>query len=149
MISTSRMELQQPKTRPKPGERGYSREFLVGVWRLVLQILTRFLTKERKEEKKKKKKCYLHTKIHNRTIIMASYFQTRTLKSIPVLRPGLFWQKLCYHYLDQRANKKNSNPFGIRIFLFLSFSFGIETINTPQFPRNPYPFSDQNGAKTY
>ena len=61
---------------------------------------------------------------------MASYFQTRTLKSIPVLRPGLFWQKLCYHYLDQRANKKNSNPFGIRIFLFLSFSFGIETINT-------------------
>ena len=102
----------------------------MGVWRLVLQILTRFLTKERKEEKKKKKKCYLHTKIHNRTIIMASYFQTRTLKSIPVLRPGLFWQKLCYHYLDQKANKKNSNPFGIRIFLFLSFSFGIETINT-------------------
>ena len=60
---------------------------------------------------------------------MASYFQTRTLKSIPVLRSGLFWQKLCYHYLDQRANKKK-NPFGIRIFLFLFFSFGIETINT-------------------
>ena len=83
---------------------------------------------------------------------MASYFQTRTLKSIPVLRPGLFWQKLCYHYLDQRANKKNSNPFGIRIFLFLSFSFGIETINTHTLRgslETHDPFSDQNGAKTY
>ena len=50
---------------------------------------------------------------------MASYFQTRTLKSIPVLRPGLFWQKLCYHYLDQRANK---NKIQIHLeFAYLSF----------------------------
>ena len=33
---------------------------------------------------------------------------------------------------------RNGNPFRIRIFLLLSYSFGIETINT-QFPRKPYP----------
>ena len=32
----------------------------------------------------------------------------------------------------------NGNPFRIRIFLLLSYSFGIETLNT-QFPRKPYP----------
>ena len=42
-----------------------------------------------------------------------------------------FRQKLCYYYLDWGANKDNSsNPFRIRIFLFLSYSSGIETINT-------------------
>ena len=30
----------------------------------------------------------------------------------------------------QSANKNYSNPFRIRIFLFLAYSFGIETINT-------------------
>ena len=29
-----------------------------------------------------------------------------------------------------RKQKNSSNPFRIRIFLFLSYSFGIETINT-------------------
>ena len=41
-----------------------------------------------------------------------------------------FRQNLCYHYLDQSANKKIFKPFRIRIFLFLSYSFGIEAINT-------------------
>ena len=59
--------------------------------------------------------------------------------------------------------KNSSNPFRIRIFLFLSYSFGIETINTfihsvvpsktiPDVRPNAqrvYLFSDQNGAKTY
>ena len=56
------------------------------------------------------------------------------------------------------------NPFRIRIFLFLSYSFGIKTINTFLHSRSSlenhtqfqtkmgevysYPFSDQNGAKT-
>ena len=58
--------------------------------------------------------------------------------------------------------KKLFTPFRIRIFLFLSYSFGVETINTfihsvvpsktiPDFRPNAqrvYPFSDQNGAKT-
>ena len=45
-------------------------------------------------------------------VIFHTYFQTRPLKPIPVFRPGL------------------SNPFRIRIFHFLSYSFGIKTINT-------------------
>ena len=46
-------------------------------------------------------------------VIFHTYFQTRPLKPIPVFRPGL------------------SNPFRIRIFHFqVSYSFGIETINT-------------------
>ena len=56
------------------------------------------------------------------------------------------------------------NPFRIRIFLFLSYSFGIKTINTFLHPSSSlenhtqfqtkvgeaygYPFSDQNSAKT-
>ena len=40
-------------------------------------------------------------------------------------------QKLCYHYVAVGAQTKNySNPFQIRIFLFLSYSIGTETINT-------------------
>ena len=55
-----------------------------------------------------------------------------------------------------------ANPFRIRIFLFLFFSFGIETINTLIHSRSSlenhtrfrpkwqsvYPFSDHNGTKT-
>ena len=58
--------------------------------------------------------------------------------------------------------KKLFKPFRIRIFLFLPYSFGVETINTfihsvvplktiPDFRPNAqrvYSFSDQNGAKT-
>ena len=56
------------------------------------------------------------------------------------------------------------NPFRIRIFLFLSYSLGIKTINTFLHPSSSlenhtqfqtkvgevygYPFSDQNSAKT-
>ena len=41
-----------------------------------------------------------------------------------------FRQKLCHHYLDSVCKQKNSsNAFRIRIFLLLSYSFGIETIN--------------------
>ena len=62
----------------------------------------------------------------------------------------------------ERKQKKSSNPFRIRIFLFLSYSFGIKTINTFIFSRSSpenhtrfqtkmsksvYPFLDPNGAK--
>ena len=41
------------------------------------------------------------------------------------------WQKLCYHYLDLRAQtKKFIKSISISHFLFLSYSFGFETINT-------------------
>ena len=46
----------------------------------------------------------------------------------------LVFKKLCHHYLglEQQQQKRflNWNPFGIRMFVFLSYSFGIETINT-------------------
>ena len=74
-----------------------------------------------------------------------------------------FRDKLYYHYSDWSANKNNySDPFEIRIFLFLSYSLGIETINTfihtvvpsktirdsrPKWAKC-IPVSDQNGAKT-
>ena len=78
----------------------------MGVSRKVPQILTRFQTK----------KCNFP---HPFSI------QTRPLKSIPVFRPGLSLA------LAVRAQtKKYSNAFRIRIFLFLFYSFGIETLNT-------------------
>ena len=64
----------------------------------------------------------------------------------------------------ERRQKNSSNPFRVRIFLFLSFSFGIEMINTFILSVVPlimktipdstarwasvYPFSDKNGPKT-
>ena len=40
-----------------------------------------------------------------------------------------FRQTLCHNYLDQSANKNFFKCIRIRIFLFLSYSFGNETIN--------------------
>ena len=39
----------------------------------------------------------------------------------------------------------------MRIFLFLSYSFGIETmyVHPLQFPRKLYPIPDQNGQSVY
>ena len=52
-------------------------------------------------------------------------------------RGQAFSQKLCYHmgsWLSllrlERKQKNYSNPFRIRVFLFLSYPFGIETIYT-------------------
>ena len=58
-----------------------------------------------------------------------------------------FRQKLCHHYLDKSADKKinSSNPFHIRTFLFLSYSF----TPPPKFPLKPYPIPDQNGQNLY
>ena len=56
----------------------------------------------------------------------------------------------------ERKQTNSSNPFRIRIFLFLSYSSGIETINSrapapipDQNGQSVYPFSDQNGAKPF
>ena len=53
----------------------------------------------------------------------------------------------------ERKQKNYSNPFRIRIFLFLSYSFGIETMNTfihSVVPAKTNPIPDQNGlAHTY
>ena len=62
-----------------------------------------------------------------------------------------FRQKLCYHYLIRlgRKHKNYSNLFGIRIFLFLSYSFGIETgkmfIHSRSSLENPTRFQTKMG----
>ena len=85
-------------------------EFLVGVCLLVLQILTGFF---------RPKHVIFHTP-----------FQPRPLKSIPVFRPGL-WAEIMSSFLKlERKENNSSNVFRIRIFLFHSYSFGIESITT-------------------
>ena len=125
-------------------EGGYSWEFLVGVCRPVLQILTLFQTKT----------CHFPRSSSDQT--------SKTHTRFPHLA---FRQKLCHHFLDKSANK---NSFRIGIFLLRSCSFGIKKINALRHSRSSlvnhtrfltkmdkvhtcaaaYPFSDQKGPKT-
>ena len=93
-------------------------------------------------------------------VILQTCFWTRPPKSIPVFRPVLwapdlaFRQKLCHHFLDSVCKQKNSsNAFRIRIFLLLSYSFGIETINTfihsHSTLENHTRFQTKNGQSIY
>ena len=61
--------------------------------------------------------------------IFYTHFQTWPLKSIPILRPGFYKIMSSLSRLEQQQKIFSQNPFRIRIFLFLSHSFGIETIN--------------------
>ena len=45
-------------------------------------------------------------------------------------RLGPIRQKLCHHYQIRGKQKHSSKAVLIRVFLFLSYSFGIETINS-------------------
>ena len=90
----------------KPRGGDYSQEFLVGVCRPVLQILALFQTL----------KCYFPHPFSDQASKIHTRFQT--------------WPLGRNYYLVRAQTKKYSNPFRIRIFLFLSYSFGIETINT-------------------
>ena len=63
-------------------------------------------------------------------VISHTRFQTRPLKSMPVFRTGLYAEIMLSLLRLQRKQKISSNPFQIRILLFLSYSFGIETMNT-------------------
>ena len=65
-----------------------------------------------------------------KNVVFHTCFQTRPLKSIPVFRPGLKGEIMLSLLRLGRKQKNSSNPFRIRIFIFLSHSFGIETINT-------------------
>ena len=65
-----------------------------------------------------------------KNVLFHTRFQTRPLKSIPVFRPGLQAEIMLSLLRLERKQTNSSNPFRIRIFLFLSYSFGIETINT-------------------
>ena len=61
-------------------------------------------------------KCYFPHPFSDQTSKIHTHFQT--------------WPLGRNYYLVRAQTKKYSNPFRIRIFLFLSYSFGIETINT-------------------
>ena len=64
-------------------------------------------------------------------------FQTKKCHFTDPFSVLAFRQKLRHHYLDSVRKQKNySNAFGIRILLLLSYSFGIETINTFKRSRN-------------
>ena len=91
---------------PAPGE---FLEFLVGVCRPVLQILTRFQTK----------KCNFPHPFSDQNSKVLTRFHTW-----PLSRNTLSLLRL------ERKQKNSSNPFRILIFFFLSYSFGIETIKT-------------------
>ena len=94
-------------------------------------------------------------------VIFNTLFHTRPLKSIPFSDLADLWAEIMLSLLRlERKQNNSSNPFRIRIFLFLSF--GTETIirsytpvalsktipDSDQNGQSVYPFSDQNGAKT-
>ena len=78
--------------------------------------------------------------------------------STPIFTPGLKVEMMSSLLELEHKQKIFSNAF--RIFLFPSYSFGIETINTfirfrsslenhtGFYNKSVYPFSDQNGPKT-
>ena len=139
------MILQGSQTLLPPG--GYPWEFFVGVCRPVLQILTRFQTKKRH---------FPHP-----------FSDHLDLQNPYPFSDLAFRRKLCYYYLDWRANKqilqihfellKYSH---ILLSFLLIWNWNDKYVHILlQFPRKPhpipvqngqsvYPFSDQNGAKT-
>ena len=141
---------------------GYSWEILVGVWRPVLQILTSFRTI----------KCHFRhpflgksgrLPVFSRFIFVFALSQFSGPTYLGAWnRLGLIRQKLCHHYQIRAQTKNSPNAFRIRTFLFRSYSFGIETINTSIHVRSHSSlenhtqfqtkigkgFSDQKGPKT-
>ena len=94
------------KSAPGGGGGGYTWEFLVGQCRHVVQFLTLFHTK----------KCLFHIR-----------FQTPPLKSIPILRPGLYEIMSSLLRLEQQQKRFLKIHFELA---YLSL-FGIEIITLP------------------
>ena len=132
---------------------GYSWEFLVGVCRPVPRILTLFQTKNcHFPHPFSDQISKIHTNFQTWSILACSRLSDGggVSQFPPVLfscsrflkfsgpnylgawnRLGLIRQKLCHHYqIRAQTKKKSSNAFRIRIFLFRSYSFGIEMINS-------------------
>ena len=65
-----------------------------------------------------------------KNVIFHTRFQTRRLTFTPVFKPGPQTEIMSSSLRLERKQKNSSNQFRIRIFLRLSFTFGIETINT-------------------
>ena len=99
------------------GDTRYSWEFFLGVCRPVLQILTLFQTKNMS-----------FYRLVFRPDLQNPYLFSDLCYGL--LIDLAFRPKLHHHYLDSVCNPKNSsNAFRICIFLLLSYSFAIETVN--------------------
>ena len=81
--------------------------------------------------------------------IIQTRFQARPLKFIHVFRPGLQTEIILSLLRLGRKRKNYSNLFGIRIFLLLSYSFGIVTMKMFRHSRssleNPTRFQTKMG----
>ena len=109
--------------------REYAWEFLVGVCRPVLQILTLF----------QNKKCNFPHPFSDQTSKIHTRFKTWPLGRNYVT---ITWIRA--------RNLKFFKFISVRIFLFLSYSYGIETINTfipSVVPSKTIPDSSPKGAK--
>ena len=161
---------------PDP-RRGYYWEFLVGVWCPVLRILTLLQTKKchfPHPFSDQISKIHTHFRtwpnlacsrlsdswgdspVFSRFIFVFSLSQFSGPNYLRAWnRLGLIRQKLCHHYQVRVETKNSPNAFWIRIFLFRSYSFGIETINTSIHVRSrsslekPYPIPDQNRQSVF
>ena len=163
---------------------GYYWEFLVGVWCPVLRILTLLQTKKchfPHPFSDQISKIHTHFRtwpnlacsrlsdswgdspVFSRFIFVFSLSQFSGPNYLGAWnRLGLIRQKLCHHYQVRAETKNSPNIFRIHIFVFHSYSFGIETINTSIHVRSCSSlenhtrfqnkmgkvFSDQKGPKT-
>ena len=119
-----------PWHRPPGGGGGYSYEFLLGVCRPVLHILTLFQIKT----------C--HTR-----------FQTWPLKSIPVFRLGIGRNYvIIYNKIKTLTKRFLTIHFEFAYYSFFHFHLELKRqirSCAPVFPSKPYPNSDQNKQSLY
>ena len=111
----------------KPGG-AYSQEFLVGVCRPVLQILTLFQTK----------KCHFPNPFSDQASKLHTRFQTWAEIMSSLLR------------LERKQKKffKSISNSHISLSFLLVWNWSDKYVHTvPSFPRKLYPISDQNGTK--
>ena len=133
-LSTGHKEISKkecPDTdHPRGGGGGYSNEFLLGVCRPVLHILTLFQIKT----------C--HTR-----------FQTWPLKSIPVFRLGIGRNYvIIYNKIKTLTKRFLTTHFEFAYYSFFHFHLELKRqirSCTPAFPSKPYPNSDQNKQSLY
>ena len=95
------------------------------------------------------------TLLQTKTCNFPHLFSDQTSKIYTRFQTWPLGRNYALHYLDRKQNN-SSNSFRMRIFLFLTYSFGIKTINTcsckyvhalPKFPSKTIPDSRPYFAK--
>ena len=69
------------------------------------------------------------TLLQTKTCNFPHLFSDQTSKIYTRFQTWPLGRNYAFHYLDRKQNN-SSNSFRMRIFLFLTYSFGIKTINT-------------------